>query len=174
MPALIVYATTEGHTRKIAEFVGAALPGSTVVDSANLPPDLDLSQYDAFILAGSLHQEKHQASLEHFAKNNAAALSVKPSMLLSSSLSANGDADDLAGARKCADKFAESTGWEPTEIHCVAGALLYTQYDFLKRFLMKMIVKSHGGNTDTSQDYEYTNWDELKQIVRQFAAAHSI
>jgi menaquinone-dependent protoporphyrinogen oxidase len=167
MSVLIVYGTTEGHTRKIAEFMGERA-GATVVDSAHLPHGLDVASFDRYILAGSLHQEKHQATLEHFAKQNASLLNAKPSMFISSSLSAQGDADDLAGAKKCADKFAEVTGWKPTVIHCVAGALLYTQYDFLKRFLMKMIVKSHNGDTDTSHDYEYTNWDQLARYVDEF------
>ena len=168
MSVLIVYGTTEGHTRKVAEFVAGLVPGATVVDSSELPSEFDVAGYDAFILAGSLHQEKHQASLEAFAKENSAVLNSKPSMFLSSSLSAQGDDEDRAGAQKCVDKFIEKTGWNPTVSHLVAGALLYTHYDFMKRFLMKMIVKSKGGDTDTSADYVYTDWDALTKQTRDF------
>ena len=52
----------------------------------------------------------------------------------------------------------------------VAGALLYTKYDFLKRFIMVQIVKGEGGDLDTSRDYEYTDWDDLKSVIEAFVA----
>ena len=33
---------------------------------------------------------------------------------------------------------------------------------------MKMISKKEGRTTDTSQDYEYTNWDAVKSFVISF------
>jgi menaquinone-dependent protoporphyrinogen oxidase len=50
----------------------------------------------------------------------------------------------------------------------VAGALLYTQYGLLKRFIMKLIVKRQGGSTDTSVDHEYTDWAALQRFVDEF------
>ena len=51
----------------------------------------------------------------------------------------------------------------------IAGALKYTQYDFFKRIIMKMISKKEGRTTNTSQDYEYTNWNLVKEFVNRFA-----
>lgn len=51
----------------------------------------------------------------------------------------------------------------------IAGALKYTEYDYFKRLIMKMISKKEGGATDTSQDYEYTKWDEVTKFVNEFA-----
>jgi menaquinone-dependent protoporphyrinogen oxidase len=31
-----------------------------------------------------------------------------------------------------------------------------------------MIAKREGRTTDTSQDYEYTNWDAVKKFVRAY------
>jgi menaquinone-dependent protoporphyrinogen oxidase len=45
----------------------------------------------------------------------------------------------------------------PAKVHPVAGALLYRQYGFLTRFVLRMISKQKGGDTDTSRDYEYTD-----------------
>lgn len=44
-------------------------------------------------------------------------------------------------------------------------ALLYTKYDFFKRFLMRIISKRSGGDTDTSRDFIYTDWDKLKKVI---------
>jgi menaquinone-dependent protoporphyrinogen oxidase len=47
----------------------------------------------------------------------------------------------------------------------VAGALLYTKYNFIVRFVMKQIVKKKSGSTDTSRDHEYTDWAALDRFV---------
>jgi menaquinone-dependent protoporphyrinogen oxidase len=35
---------------------------------------------------------------------------------------------------------------------------------------MKRIAKKSGGDTDTSRDYEYTDWAALDRFLEQFAA----
>jgi menaquinone-dependent protoporphyrinogen oxidase len=52
--------------------------------------------------------------------------------------------------------------------------LKYTQYDFFKRLIMKMISKREGRTTDTSQDYEYTDWNAVKKFVNDFAVKASV
>jgi menaquinone-dependent protoporphyrinogen oxidase len=48
--------------------------------------------------------------------------------------------------------------------------LLYTQYGFLKRHLMKKIAGDKPGElgTDTSRDYVYTEWDGVKRFAEDF------
>ena len=53
-------------------------------------------------------------------------------------------------------------------MHDVAGAFRYTSYDFLKRWAMKYIAYRKGGPTDTSHDYELTDWDDLTRFVDSF------
>jgi menaquinone-dependent protoporphyrinogen oxidase len=50
----------------------------------------------------------------------------------------------------------------------VAGALPYTRYNFLIRFMMRRIVKTEGGDTDTSRDYEYTDWAAVDRFAAEF------
>ena len=66
---------------------------------------------------------------------------------------------------KQTEDFLITTGWQPGLIEHTAGALLYTKYDFFKRFLMRMISKRSGGDSDTSRDYIYTDWDKLKNMI---------
>lgn len=46
--------------------------------------------------------------------------------------------------------------------------LLYTQYGFLKRYMMKRIVRDKPGDLslDTSRDHVYTEWDSVKRFTR--------
>ena len=47
----------------------------------------------------------------------------------------------------------------------VAGALAYSHYNLLVRFIMKRIARSAGADTDTSHDYEYTDWADLDRFT---------
>ena len=52
----------------------------------------------------------------------------------------------------------------------VAGALLYSKYNFLIRFIMRRIAAQAGGDVDTSRDYEHTDWGAVDRFASQFAA----
>jgi menaquinone-dependent protoporphyrinogen oxidase len=170
---LIVYGTTEGQTRRIAQFLGNLIAEkgheASVLDSTDLPGDLDVGAYDAVIAAASLHIGRHQTSIVHFVHDHAAELNARPTAFLSVSLcAASDDPDDLHDARKCVDRFLADTGWQPTRIELVAGAFRYTQYDFFKRWAMKLIARRKAAPSDTSQDYELTDWAALRAFAGTF------
>lgn len=171
---LLVYGTTEGQTRKIAHYAADAFRElghvATVVDSTDVPSDLDWAATDAVWLLGSIHQGHHQRSLVAFIKDNLTEIDSRPNALLSVSLSAVAtDAQGFADAKRCVDVLTEETDWHPQVTELVAGALLYTRYDWFKRMIMKSISKSHGGEVDTTRDHEYTDWDRLARFVYIFA-----
>ncbi len=66
---------------------------------------------------------------------------------------------------------SRETGWTPAITRHVAGALRYTEYDYFKRLIMRRIARQQGGDTDTSRDHEYTDWDDLTRFVDEFMAA---
>ena len=63
------------------------------------------------------------------------------------------------------DVFVRDTGWRPEHALSVAGALAYSKYSLLVRFLMKQIARRAGAPTDTSRDYEFTDWQALDRFV---------
>lgn len=174
-PVLIVYGTHEGHTRKIAIRVERVLESHSipveVLDSAELPSDFDSSNYDGFIIAGSVHQGNHQRALAHFVKAHLSNLVRRPSLFLSVSLTAvHHDEEHEVEVKEYIDRFLTETSWMPHEVYPVAGALKYVEYDWFKRMIMKSIVKKQGGDVDTSRDYEYTDWEALEARIADFAA----
>ncbi len=173
MNVLIIYGTTEGQTRKIANFMADHIRqrgnDASLIDSTDMPDDLDLDPYDAVIVAGSVHQWHHQASIFKFVRDHVEALQAKTSAFVSVSLSMAGDAaEDRLDAAECADRFLDVSGWKPTVTHLVAGALRYSQYDFFKAWILKMIVSAKGASTDTSKDHEFTDWRDLEAFVDAF------
>jgi menaquinone-dependent protoporphyrinogen oxidase len=171
MKLLILYGTTEGQTRKISHFMEAILQNAghqvTIADSTANPPSA--VGYDAVLIGSSIHMHKYQAAVKHYIKEHATELNKIPSAFFSVSLAAASDIEEEHfEVKKITTDFLEQTGWKPLMTSQIAGALKYTEYDYLKRLIMKMIAKKEGGATDTSQDFEYTNWDEVTKFTNEF------
>jgi len=178
-PILVAYATTEGHTRKVAEFIAERLRvrGHRVdlVDLATAQAQDVSAAYQAAFIGGSVHQSKHQSALMHFVKSHREWLASLPVALFSVSLAATlDDMDSRLEAQRLVDEFIDETGLKPTLTRCVAGALKYTQYDYFKRLIMRMIAKQRGRSTDTAHDHEYTRWDDVEAFVDEFLGAAGI
>lgn len=46
---------------------------------------------------------------------------------------------------------------------------MYLKYNFAVRFVMKRIAREVGEPTDTSRNYEFTDWAGLDQAVNELA-----
>jgi menaquinone-dependent protoporphyrinogen oxidase len=171
----VFYATTEGQTRRIAEFIAGQI-GKHGLDSRAVPiiseeaSHVDWSRVRGACIGASLHLGKHQAEAVAFARVHHAALSAIPSLFFSVSLAAGSKrADEAEEARAIAERFATDTGWQPSRIACVAGRLAYTQYNWFVRLLMRRIALKEGASGDTSRDYEYTDWTKVEQLADELA-----
>lgn len=175
MTILIAYATTEGQTRKIARFCADRLiaRGESVevlplvdLDEDEQEDSMDMSRFDAAVLAGSLHGGRLQPQLLRFAARHAAALNDMPGLFLMVSLAAAGnDPQERADIARIASEFAETCGWTPSEIHHVAGAFRFTQYDFFKGLAMRWIAHTKGEVVEPGTDKEYTDWAALGALM---------
>ena len=67
-----------------------------------------------------------------------------------------------------ASAFLTETGWHPSHIGAVAGALIYSRYNFLIRLVTRRIARKAGAPVDTSRDYEFTNWTKLHKLIEGF------
>jgi menaquinone-dependent protoporphyrinogen oxidase len=167
---MIGYGTTEGQTARIAEYIADVIRGQShearVVDLKQ-PRGLSPDDYDALIVGGSIHMGKHEEHVVNYVKTNRATLERLPSAFFSVSLAAHGDMDN---ARAYVENFVQESGWRPAQVGYFGGALLYRQYGFMKRLMMKRIVRDKPGNLslDTSRDHEYTEWDGVRQFAEAF------
>lgn len=169
MPILILYATTEGQTRKIARRAAAHLTHKghsveliTAAESGQIDPRL----YDRAILMASVHAGRYQEDFISAVIRNAEALARIPTAFLSVSLSAaSDDPEDHESIAACVVKMQEETGWTPTHVEHVAGAFRFTRYDFLKSWAMRWIATKRDPDASTTTDTEYTDWDALYRFL---------
>jgi len=183
MRIAIIYATREGQTKRIVDHLaGAFRTHDAVVEifNAKTKPNPDLESYDAILVAGSVHIGSHERELVAFAKAHREALERVPTAFVSVSLSQAGAEDLRRTAEQRAqatknvagvlDAFFRKTGWQPRWVQPFAGALLYTKYNFLIRFILKRISQQEGGSVDTSRDHEYTDWPAVARFAGRILA----
>jgi menaquinone-dependent protoporphyrinogen oxidase len=181
-PVAVLYATREGHTRKVAEAVVRSLVQrglEAVAFDVRIAAPYDLSAYSAVVLAASVHMGRHEPEMIAYVKQHREQLGALPAAFLSVTLSEasaeRGGATPEEHARFVREvesmtaRFVQDTGWHPTHLVPVAGALRYTQYNFLVRFIMKRIATKAGASTDTTRDHDYTDWTALDRFVGMFA-----
>jgi menaquinone-dependent protoporphyrinogen oxidase len=188
MRVAIFYATREGQTRRIAEHIAACLRAHSVeadaFDVRQLHAPLDWSPYSTACIAASVHIGHHEPEMITFVKNHRHDLERLSAAFLSVTLSEAGAEDhtqsperrqqSAADAHRMVEVFVEDSGWRPAHALCVAGALKYSQYNFLIKLVMRHIARKAGAPTDTSRDYEFTDWWALdrfvEEVVRETAA----
>ena len=172
---LTLYGTGEGQTAKVADRVVDALRDrgheADAVDVADLPADVDLDAYDAVLVGASIHAGTHQTAVREFVDRNRERLDEVPTGFFQVCLTAAlEDEESQATAASYVDEFVEATAWHPDRVGVFGGALRYSEYGFLERLLIKQIAKRTTGDTDTSRDYEYTDWAEVEAFAADFAA----
>jgi len=171
---LIVYGTTEGQTRKIAEWTATHIHerGHQVElrDSAALAFDLELGTFHAFIVAASVHQECHQDAITNFVIAHKRLLDTRPSAFISVSLSAVLE-DGKTEAQKYVDRFVSVTGWKSRMTLLLGGALRFSEYDYFQEQVVKFVVMKRGGAASAERDHEFTDWNALAGFVDGFLEA---
>jgi menaquinone-dependent protoporphyrinogen oxidase len=169
MDVLIVYGTTEGQTRKIAEWTATHIRERNhrvdLRDSAGPMSDLDLGIFHAFIMAASVHQQYHQESITNFAIPHHKLLNSRPSAFISVSLSA---VLERTEAQKYVDHFVAVTGWKPSTTLLLGGALRFSEYDYFQEQIVKFIVMKDSGAKPSHNDREFTDWKALAGFVEMF------
>jgi menaquinone-dependent protoporphyrinogen oxidase len=166
---LVIYGTTDGQTAKIADALARDLRslGATVdvVDAASSPPSP--AGYRATVVAASVHAGGYQSAVVRWLQRHRALLSDRPAAFVSVCLGVlQHDAAVDVELEAIMSRLFAKTAWTPRIRKIVAGALPYTRYNLFKRWMMRRIVRKAGGDTDTTRDYEYTDWSDLADFAR--------
>ncbi len=172
---LIVYATKEGQTEKIARHIAQTLAAAghqgELFDVAHPTPQLDFARFQFAIVGGPIHAQGYPRALMRFVRKNSAFLERVPAAFFSVGLAvASRTSDGRAQTLPLAQRLLTKAGWHPRRVELIAGALKYSQYNPLIRLIMRRIAAKEGGETDTSRDYEYTDFAAVERFAREFVA----
>jgi menaquinone-dependent protoporphyrinogen oxidase len=169
----VLYGTTQGQTGKIAQRVAGIGRQHghqvDVVHLAEVDASFDIAAYDGVMVGASIHEGSHQRYVYRWLKAHQAALASMPTAAFTVCLAIRSlNEDERAEARAFSGLYQEKTGWTPDVSEVFAGALMYSEYNWLVRMVMKSIARHEGGSTDTSHDTEYTDWTEVERFAEAF------
>jgi menaquinone-dependent protoporphyrinogen oxidase len=169
---LVLYATVEGQSRKVAEHAALRLREKglqvRVHDVSELNALFSLGHHSAAVLVAPVHASFHPRPMLQFVREHGEELAKMPVRFFSLSLSQAGvelpNVTEAQRERARADVrhlttlLCKSTGFPESKVVPVAGCLAYSRYGFFKRLLMRHIAKKAGGSTDMSRDHSYTDF----------------
>lgn len=173
MKILIIYSSTDGQTKKIAHTLAAelqALQPSAVITLYALSSidSITLADYDKVIIGASIRYGHFNKALEQYVNRYAAELNDKKTAFYSVNLTARKPDKNTPETNVYTRKFLQRIEWKPTQSAVFAGALYYPRYGFFDRFMIRLIMKITGGETDTSKEIEYTDWQKVAEFAKEF------
>jgi menaquinone-dependent protoporphyrinogen oxidase len=173
MNILIFYGSLEGQTGKISERIAEVIRNKghevTTQSCDQLPTDFSPDHFDAAIIGGPIHMGKYPKCMRKFVSTHCDWLNTVPSAFFTVCMAVNSQrAKSREQALRYGEEFVEQSGWRPALTRTFAGAVKYTKYDFITRFIMKFISRNEGGSTDTSRDHEYTDWQSVQRFAEDF------
>lgn len=125
--------------------------------------------FDAVFIGSSVHVQKYNTLIKDYITENLEFLNRVPSAFFSVSMAiASQIEEEHEEVAKIAEDFLKETKWNANITWQIAGALKYTKYNYFKKLIMRSIAKKEGGSIDTSQDHEYTDWGNIKELVLTF------
>ena len=170
---LILYGSAHGQTAKVADYMRTVLVDrgqEATVRHVRNTTDVDIEEFDAVLVGSPATTRKHLPEVVSFVEANHEALTSRPTAFFQLSLASIMPSEWLRkGAVEFANAFIEQTDWHPDRVGLFARAVTYTRYGPLTRSLFKLVAALTTGDTDTSRDYEYTNWDDVEEFTIEFA-----
>ena len=171
MKIFIGYGTTEGQTRKICKAIAAQINEmgheAILFDTAGLLGKVRPEHCDKVILAGSVHEKRHQETVEIFAVANRRKIADLPTLFISVSLAAAFE-NGLKDAQSYVDDFCEESQWQPGQTLLVSGAVKHGEYGYYREQFMQHVVLDHRELSDPEADHELTDWEALAKDIEAF------
>jgi menaquinone-dependent protoporphyrinogen oxidase len=174
MTVLVVFATIEGHTAKIAHFLDRELRRSghevALVDLSDDTRPVSFDGVSEVILAAPVHERRHPKPFEVFLAGRHDRLDGLRTLLISVSLSAAFE-DGLEEANEYVVELKMRTGFTPDAEVLVAGAVRPGSYDFFEAQIVRHVVLRDRAYEPGSSDHDFTDWEALSSSVASFLDA---
>lgn len=172
MKTLILYSTREGQTREIATRLGAELKMlGRESDILNLHDNNTIvwAQYDRVVIGASIRYGRFNRAVTDFVQKHLQQLSQLPSAFFSVNLVARKPEKNTPETNSYTRKFLLNSPWHPDCCAVFAGALLYPRYGWLDKVMIRFIMKMTDGETDTSKEVVYTDWQQVPRFAAEIA-----
>jgi len=170
---LILYASTDGHTRKICNRLQQVIEQQghqvTLVSIDN-ESQVDLQAFDKIVIGASIRYGKHNPKITDFINRNKQLLDSKPNAFFSVNIVARKPEKNQPDTNPYLRKFLKKIAWRPKELAVFAGKLEYPKYSFFDRTMIRLIMFITKGPTDPTAVIEFTDWQQVESFGRVIGA----
>lgn len=166
---LILYASTDGHTRKICDRLQQVIEQQghqVTLVSVNDESRIDLQTFDKIVIGASIRYGKHSPKITDFINRNKLLLDSKPNAFFSVNIVARKPEKNQPDTNPYLRKFLKQIVWQPREIAVFAGKLDYPKYSFFDRLMIRLIMFITKGPTDPKAVIEFTDWQQVESFGR--------
>ena len=170
---LIVFGTTDGHTAKVATAISNTLraEGADVdlVQARPGGPDPNPADYAAVIVAGSVHTAatsgRYGAGCARTRRASTAGRTAFVSVCLGILERTAASEAELAGIM---ENFFETTQWMPSVRKSSPARCPTRATPGSSDWSFDSSSATRDGQADSSRDYEYTDWNDVRDFARHF------
>jgi menaquinone-dependent protoporphyrinogen oxidase len=164
---LIVFSTTDGHTKFICEKIQQQLKNRDLVEliSIDQHKNINIKEYNTIVFGASIRYGKHNLEIHNFIQNNKIILDKIKTAFFSVNVVARKNEKSTSSTNPYLIKFLKKLDWKPNLTAVFAGKIDYPSYKFIDKQMIRLIMYITKGPTNTSKTYEFTDW----QIVKNFS-----
>jgi len=169
---LVVYSTTDGHTRRICERleqVARSQGHKVAITFVDEDPNVDLEPYDKVVIGASIRYGKHSPQVYAFIDRNQQLLESRRNAFFSVNVVARKPEKNQPATNPYLQKFLKQIDWKPQQLAVFAGKIDYPRYGFLDKQAIRFIMWMTKGPTDPQAVVEFTDWDAVDDFGRLIA-----
>ena len=162
MRNIFIYSTSNGQSLKICNALNKNKE-SLIIDIDKIQK-VKLDKFDQIIIGASVKYGDHNKKIYDFIKNNKILLETKKTGFFSVNATARKSEKNKPETNPYVIKFLKKTNWTPDNIGVFAGKIDFPNYNFLEKYIIKVIMWITNGPTDTSKTFEFTDWEDVKKF----------
>jgi menaquinone-dependent protoporphyrinogen oxidase len=166
---LILYSTTDGHTKKICQKIQSVVEAQgheVKLVSIDDESHVNIALFDRIVVGASIRYGKHNKKVFDFVLRNEKILENKPSAFFSVNVVARKPDKNQPDSNPYVRKFLKQVPWCPDEVAVFAGKIDYRKYGFFDRLMIRFIMYITNGPTDPDTVAEFTDWEQVGKFGR--------
>jgi menaquinone-dependent protoporphyrinogen oxidase len=169
---LLIYSTTDGHTREICERLQKVIEQQgheLTLRSIDDGRQIELEPFDKIVLGASIRYGKHSKMVYEFVRKNEQLLAGKPNAFFSVNVVARKPEKNQPETNPYLQKFLRQISWRPDELAVFAGKIDYPRYGFWDRQMIRLIMWMTKGPTEPDAVVDFTDWDQVDAFGRRLS-----
>lgn len=169
---LVVYSTTDGHTRKICDRLRSVIEREghqVALASIRDEPGPDPVSFDKVVVGASIRYGKHSPRVFEFIRRHQKILDSKPGAFFSVNVVARKPRKSRPHTNPYMKQFLKSSAWHPRELAVFAGKIDYRRYNFRDRVLIRLVMWMTDGPTERNAVAEFTDWAQVDAFAAVIA-----